>query len=105
MFQKILHIGYKNFLKSVLIFGLLSIAIFGLSFYGVIQSIKLGILLALISSFCGVISFICYCICLFSSYKEDNNNKINIVIGFIFALALFFFMLWDLIGVISGYGL
>jgi hypothetical protein len=105
MFQKILHIGYKNFLKSVLIFGLLSIAIFGLSFYGVIQSIKLGILLALISSFCGVISFICYCICLFSSYKEDNNNKINIVIGFLFALALFFFMLWDLIGVVSGYGL
>jgi hypothetical protein len=104
MFQKILHIGFKNFLKSVLIFGLLSIGIFGLSFYGVIQSIKLGMLLTLISSFCGIISFICYCICLSSSYKDDNNNRTNIVIGFLFALALFFFMAWSFIGVISGYG-
>lgn len=106
MFQKILQIGHKNFLKAVIIFGLISIAIFCLNFYGAIQSIQLGMILLLPSSFCGIVSFICYTICLLLS-KDRNEILKSIpitVISFLFALVLFLFMVSNFIG-IFGYGL
>ncbi len=72
MFQKILHIGYKNFLKAVIIFGLVSLFIVSLNFYGVIKSIELGMLLTVPSSVCGIVSFIFYILCLL--FSKDRND-------------------------------
>ena len=106
MFQKILHIGYKNFLKAVIIFGLISVLIVGLNFYGIIKSIELGMLLTLPSSFCGIVSFIFYIICLlFSKDRNDIVKSIPItVIGFLVALVFFLFMIITFIGTFSDYG-
>jgi hypothetical protein len=106
MFQKILHIGYKNFLKAVIIFGLISLFIAGLNFYGVIRSIELGMLLTLPSSFCGIVSFIFYVLCLlFSKDRNDITKSVPItVIGFLVAFAFFFFMIIIFIGTFDNYG-
>jgi len=106
MLQKIFAVGYTNFLKAVIVFGLISLIIYALNFYGVIRSIQLGMLLTLPSSFCGIIGFICYVICLFFS-KDSNDSQKNIlfrVIGFLFALIFFLFMIITFIGTFSGYG-
>jgi|GEM_PF-6819116 hypothetical protein len=106
MLKKIFAIGYVTFFKAVIIFGLITALIFGLNFYGIIGSIQLGTLLTLPFSICGIICFICYAICLFFTKDRTaiQKNMPLTVIGFLFALIFFLFMITIFIGTFSSYG-
>ncbi len=101
MIQKILSIGYVTFLKAVVIFGIITVVIFGLNFYGIIKSIQLGNYLTLPFSICGIISFICYAICLFFTKDRTaiQKNMVLTIAGFIAAFIFLIFMVTTLMGI------